>query len=113
MTRVVRRWVCLAVLVFPMAVFAQGLRRTTEDQPNAETLRRLAEQLAKGNPQAPQNIDPELMKLAAEYIKNNPKLLDDPNFQQQVQQWQQQAKNDPNGFAKQLQQLRKLITISL
>lgn len=94
----------LAVLVFPVAVFAQGVRRTPDDQPNAETLRRLAEQLAKGNPQTPQNIDPELMKLAAEYLKKNPDILKDPNFQQQVQQWQQQAKNDPNGFAKQLQQ---------
>ena len=104
MTRVVRRWVWLAVLVFPVSVFAQGFGRMPDDQPNAETLRRLAEQLAKGNQQTPSNIDPELMKLAAEYLKKNPEILKDPNFQQQVQQWQQQAKSDPQGFAKQFQQ---------
>lgn len=104
MTRVVRRWAWLAVLLFPVPVFSQGVRFLADEQPNAETLRRLAEQLARGNPQTPPNIDPELMKLAAEYLKKNPDILNNPDFQKQVQQWQQQAKNDPQGLAQQFKE---------
>ncbi len=105
MTRFARRWVGVLLLVAAPAVFGQTARRIVpEDQPNAETLKRLAQQLQGGNGQLPNDIDPELLKLAAKYLEKNPELLKDPKFQEQVKQWQQQAKNDPNGFAQQLKQ---------
>ena len=103
MTRFARRWVVMLLLAAAPAVFAQVTRKVGDEQPNAETLKRLAQQL-QGNQQLPQNIDPELMKLAAEYLKKNPEILKDPQFQQQMKQWQQQAKNDPVGFAQQMNQ---------
>ncbi len=73
-------------------------------EPDQATLQRLAAQLGAGTPQLPPNIDPELLKLAADYLKNNPQLADDPAFKQQVQQWKERAKADPDGLMKQLRQ---------
>jgi hypothetical protein len=101
-TRFARRWVCLAVLVLSPAVFGQ-VRPSADEQPNAETLKRLAQQLSGGNQQMP-NIDPELMNLAAQYLEKNPDLLKDPKFQEQVKQYQQQAKENPEQFQQFLKQ---------
>lgn len=100
---------CLAAAVFvgPAAV-AQPRPADTPDQ---ATLKRLAQQLGTGSGmKLPENIDPELLKLAAEYLKKNPDLLKDPAFQQQVKQLQEQAKQDPKGFAEQLKKQNPQIT---
>ncbi len=103
MTRFARRWVVVLLLAAAPAVFAQGIRRLVpEEQPTPETLKRLAQQL-QGNQPMP-DLDPQLMKLAAEYLKKNPDIVNDPQFQQQMKQWQQKVKDDPNGFAQQLKQ---------
>lgn len=97
MTRTALRWVLLAAVALAGPAFAQ-VSRGGSDEPNQETLKRLAQQLGAGNSQLPQNIDPELMKLAAEYLKKNPDLMKDPAFQKQVQQMQEQAKQNPEQF---------------
>jgi hypothetical protein len=96
--------VCAALLLFAPASLAQdGVLRGSDPQPNAETLKRLAQQLSGGNSQMP-NIDPELMKLAAQYLEKNPDLLKDPKFQEQVKQYQQQAQQNPEQFKQFVQQ---------
>lgn len=102
MTRNARRWVWIPLFLFAATASAQPGR--TGDEPNQETLRRLAQQLGAGNAQLPPNIDPELMKLAAEYLKKNPDVLKDPAFQKQVEQMRKQAKQDPERFSELMKQ---------
>lgn len=105
MTRFARRWVCVFLLFVAQGGLGQTTRRfVVEDQPNAETLKRLAQQLQGGNQQLPQDIDPELLKLAAKYLEKNPDLLKDPEFQKQVKQYQEQAKQNPEQFKDLLKQ---------
>lgn len=108
MTRLARRWVCLGLLLFGATATGQ-VRRTADETPTAETLKRLAQQLGAGG-QTPPNIDPELMKLAQQYLEKNPDILKDPNFQKQVQEYQKQAKENPQQFADLLQQKNPNLT---
>lgn len=89
-------WVALFVLL-PYSLAQDGKLRADDPPPNAETIKRLAQQL-QGSQQLPNDIDPELLKLAQKYLEKNPDILKDPNFQEQVKQWQQQAKSDPQGL---------------
>jgi hypothetical protein len=102
------RWCLFVALVLPVSAPAEGLRRTTDDTPNAETLKRLAQQL-QGD-QMPKDIDPELLKLAQQYLEKNPDILKDPKFQEQLKQMQQQAKTDPKGFTQQLKERNPNLT---
>ena len=96
------RW---AVVAFALCAAAPA------QEPDQATLRRLAEQLGTGTGmQLPSNIDPALMKLAAEYLKQNPDIVKDPKFQQQVQQMRERAQRDPSGFAKQLKEQNTSLT---
>lgn len=97
MTRNALRWVALVAVALAGPAFAQ-VSRGGGDEPNQETLKRLAQQLGTGTSQLPQNIDPELMKLAADYLKKNPDILNDPAFQKQVEQLKKQAKENPEQF---------------
>ncbi|MCU0703787.1 MAG: hypothetical protein MUF18_07400 [Fimbriiglobus sp.] len=110
MIRFAFRWACLlALVVAPLAV-AQKSAIPIDEPPDAETLRRLAQQLSAGAAPKVPDLDPALLQLAAKYLEKNPDVLKDPNFQKQVQQWQEQAKNDPNAFAQQLQKQNPGIT---
>lgn len=109
MNRIARRWVWVLVLAISPAVLAQTIRSTPGDEkPTQETLKRLAQQLGAGG--MPSNIDPELMKAAMEYLKKNPQVLDDPNFKQQMKQWQEQAKSNPQGLEQQFKKENPDIT---
>jgi hypothetical protein len=101
-TRFARRWVCVCLFAFAATATAQ-VRRGADETPNADTLKRLAQQLGAGG-QTPPNIDPELMKAAQKYLEMNPDILNDPSFQKQVQQWQQQAKENPAAFEQLMKQ---------
>ena len=105
------RW-CLWAASFALPALSpaqDGKPRAVDPPPTAETLKRLAQQL-QGNPQLPNDIDPQLLKLAQQYLEKNPDILKDPNFQEQVKQWQQQAKSDPNGLVDQLKQQNPKLT---
>lgn len=111
MTRVARRWVSVLVLACsaPVAFAQTTIRRPAGDEvPTQETLKRLAQQLGAGG--VPSDIDPALVQMAMEYLKKNPQVLDDPNFKQQMKQWQEQAKSDPSKLAEQFKQQNPSIT---
>jgi hypothetical protein len=69
------------------------VRTTPADAPpDQETLRRLAQQLGAGQ-SGP--IDPEMVKLAEEWLQKNPQLQNDPAFQQKVAEMRQRIQQDP------------------
>lgn len=101
MTRSFHRWLVTAVAVFAVSegVIAQvrppaGNGMIVEPTPDFETLRRLAQQLG-GSGGLPDKIDPEMMKFAQEFLKNNPDFLNRPDVQQRAQEMRQQFQQNP------------------
>ena len=72
-----------------------------QEEPNQQTLKRLAQQLGAGKTS---QLDPETMKWAQEFFKNNPNIQDDPAFKKLKQDMQQKMEKDPEGFMKMLRQ---------
>lgn len=92
MTRSFRRFIgaCVAVALAATGAFAQ---RGNDPPPDYATLKRLADQLGAGGQG---QIDPEMLKFAQELMKNNPDILKDPRFRQQVAEMQRRYQQDPN-----------------
>ncbi|MEO2091087.1 MAG: hypothetical protein ABGY75_16585, partial [Gemmataceae bacterium] len=92
MTRSFRRFVgaCVAVVLAAGGAFAQ---RTTDPPPDYATLKRLADQLGAGGQG---QIDPEMLKFAQEFMKNNPDFLKDPRVQQQMAEMRRRFQQDPS-----------------
>ncbi len=91
MTRSFRRFMgaCVAVVLAAAGASAQ---RGNDPPPDYATLKRLADQLGAGGQG---QIDPEMLKFAQEFMKNNPDFLKDPRVQQQMAEMRRRFQQDP------------------
>jgi hypothetical protein len=115
MTRSWLRWAVVVAAVVAVGGGVSGQVRPpagkgmVDPQPDFDTLRRLAQQLGTGQ-SGP--IDPEMLKFAQEFLKNNPdflknpdvqRLQNDPTTQQRIEAMRQQLQGNPQ-FVEQLKE---------